>query len=244
MVSYKENTMDKLVVERSIWISASREHVWQPVTNPEKVVQWFVPNLPGAEMQRDDSGKITVHMGSMGIGFAMMEIVEPQRQVNIRSLPDQLITVRYTLDDQKGGTQVTVTAYGFESLPQEDRDDRIKLSGSGWEQALKNLKGYIDGVELPFPQAYTGPLFGYWRVPQEKIGIERSIWIEASCERVWKAVSDCHDQFQGQWRFASEFSPGHHRGYLHTAFCHTGRGGKDSAPHRQHEQYFRGVDTQ
>ena len=62
----------------------------------------FVFNLPRAEMQRDDSGKITVHMGPMAIDFATMEIVEPQRQVNIRRLPDQLITASYTLDDQKG----------------------------------------------------------------------------------------------------------------------------------------------
>jgi uncharacterized protein YndB with AHSA1/START domain len=53
--------MEKLVVERSIWIAAPRERVWQAVTDPEQLAQWFLPPTLGAQMKGDDRGKISVY---------------------------------------------------------------------------------------------------------------------------------------------------------------------------------------
>src|SRR5689334_12751234 len=131
--------MDKLVIEQSIWIAAARERVWQAVTTPEQIAQWFVPNLPGAVMKQDDSGKISVYLGEMGVDFVILEKVDSPHEVSIRSLPEKLLTTTYRLDDQKEGTLVTVTLAGFEALPENMRQDRLHLSGAGWEKALKNL---------------------------------------------------------------------------------------------------------
>jgi uncharacterized protein YndB with AHSA1/START domain len=182
--------MEQVTVERSIWIAAPRERVWQAVTNPELLVQWFVPNLPGALMKRDESGKISVHIGEMGIDFVVLEVIEPLRQATNRSLPDRLITTTYTLEEATEGTHVTVTITGFEALPEDARADRLDQIGTSWEQALKNLKAFIDGLKLPFPQAFVGPLFGYWRETRKKLALERSIWIAAPRERVWRAITD------------------------------------------------------
>ena len=189
--------MEQLTVERSIWIGAPRERVWQAVTDPTQVVQWFVPNLPGALMQRDDSGKVTVQIGEMGIDFVTLDMIEPLRRAAYRSLPDRLITTTYVLNDENEGTRVTVTMSGFEALLDDARADRLERSGTGWEQALKNLHAHVDGAALPFPQAFVGPLFGYWRVARKKVAVERSIWIDAPRERVWQAVTD-PNQIQ-QW---------------------------------------------
>lgn len=182
--------MAKLTVERSIWIAAPRERVWQALTDPEQVMRWFVPNLPGASMHRDDAGKLTIHIGEMGVDFVILEGVEPLRQMTSRSLPDRLIAVTYTLDDERDGTRVTVTMTGFEALPEDAREDRLGQSGTGWEKALQNLNASINGPDLPFPQAYVGPLFGYWRETGEKLAVERSIWIAVPRERVWRAITD------------------------------------------------------
>jgi hypothetical protein len=37
------NEMRKMAIERSIWIAAPRERVWQAVTDPAQIVQWFAP---------------------------------------------------------------------------------------------------------------------------------------------------------------------------------------------------------
>src|SRR5688572_19975639 len=63
LVTHKIQETKMVTIERSIWIAAPRERVWQAVTDPEQVIQWFVPNLPGALMKRDDNGKVTVHLG-------------------------------------------------------------------------------------------------------------------------------------------------------------------------------------
>jgi uncharacterized protein YndB with AHSA1/START domain len=182
--------MDQLTVERSIWIDAPRERVWQAVTDPEHVAQWLLPPALGAHMKRDASGTFFVCMGEMEIPFAIQEAAKEPQQVTSRSLPDQLIATTYALEEENGGTRVTVTMTGFEALPADAREDRIKPSGAAWEKALANLNASVAGAELPFPQGYVAALFGYRREAQATFAVERSIWIAAPRERVWHAITD------------------------------------------------------
>jgi uncharacterized protein YndB with AHSA1/START domain len=193
--------MKKQTVERTIWIDAPRQRVWQAVTDPEQLAQGFLPPALGAQMKRDDSGKLFVCMGPMEIPFAILEEVEPPRRLAGRGFPDKLITTTYTLEEEKGGTRVTVTMSGFESLPEDAAQERLAPSGASWEKALANLKAYVAGAELPFPQGYVAALFGYRREAKAKFAVERSIWIAASRERVWRAITD-PEQIE-KW-----FSPG------------------------------------
>lgn len=190
-----------LTVERSIWIDAPRERVWQAVTDPEQLAQWFMPPSLGAQMKRDDSGAISVLMGPMAIEIALLEAVDQPKQMRIRSLPDRLLATTYALAEEKGGTRVTVTMSGFEALPEDARQERLAPSSAGWEKGLANLKAYVEGKALPFPEGYTAALFGYRREAKEKFAVERSIWIKATRERVWQAITDL-EQLE-KW-----FSPG------------------------------------
>lgn len=141
-------------------------------------------------MKRDDRGKLFVCMGHMDIPIAILEAADPPWQVTSRNLPDRLIATTYTLEEEKDGTRVTVTMSGFESLPEDARQERLGPSGTAWEKALENLKAYINGAELPFPEGYVAALFGYRREAKKKFAVERSIWIAASRERVWQAITD------------------------------------------------------
>jgi uncharacterized protein YndB with AHSA1/START domain len=193
--------MDQLTVERSIWIDAPRERVWQAVTDPEHVARWLLPPALGAQMKRDARGTFFVCMGPMEVPIAIQEAPQEPRQVTSRSLPDQLIATTYLLEEENGGTRVTVRMTGFEALPAVARADRMKPSGAAWEKALANLKAAVVGAELPFPQGYVAALFGYRSEAKATFAVERSIWIEASRERVWHAITD-PAQIE-QW-----FSPG------------------------------------
>lgn len=177
-------------VERTIWIDTPRERVWRAITDPHELEKWFLPALPGAQLKLDDSGTLLVAMGPMEIGFAMVEGVDPQRRVTTRGLPDQLTAATYTLADQDGGTLVTVRMTGFESMPSNTASDRTAPSGAAWDKALANLKAYVEGNALPYPQGFIAALFGYRKESAAKFAIERSIWIDASRERVWEALTD------------------------------------------------------
>ena len=182
--------MEQPKVERSIWIDAPREKVWQAITDPAELAQWLLPPMLGADMKRDADDILFVSMGGMEIPVATLEEIDAPRQVRICGLPDRLIATIYRLEEEKDGTRVTVTMSGFERLPADARQDRLATSGAAWEKALANLKAYLTGTSLPFPEGYVAALFGYRRESEKSFAVERSIWIAAPRERVWSAITD------------------------------------------------------
>lgn len=182
--------MQTQTTERTIQMSTPRQQVWDSIIQPDQLVQWLVPNLPGAQLKRDNDGKVQIYLGEMGVDFAILQVIDPQRRASIMGLPDGVVTAQFILEDYHDGTRVTITLEGIESLPKELREDRLQTALDGWEKSLENLKAHVSGSELPFPQAFVGPLFGYWREVQQKPAIERSIWIAATRERVWQAITD------------------------------------------------------
>lgn len=177
-------------VERSIHIDAPRAKVWRAITDPAEIAQWFIPTLPGATMTRTDNGTLMIHIGEMGMDFAVLEIGEEGKSASMRSLPDRLRPATYTLDDHNGSTRVTVTVSGFDAAQDDGSNDRQRITGEGWDKTLGNLKAYIDGTDAPHPFAIIGPLFGFWREVRKRHAVERSIWIDARREKVWRAITD------------------------------------------------------
>ncbi len=196
----KGNLMDRIAVERSIWIKASIERVWSAITDPQQLSQWLLPPALGAQLQQNGD-TLAVMMGPMSIELALLEQVDRPRRVSLRGLPDKLISANFALDSENGGTRVTVALSGFEMLPEKAAQERLRPSGAGWEKALQNLKATIDGAALPYPEGYLTELLGYRRETDERLAVERSIWIKASIERVWAAITE--PEQLGKW-----FSPG------------------------------------
>jgi uncharacterized protein YndB with AHSA1/START domain len=190
-----------LELERGTWIAAPRERVWQAITDPEQLQQWSLPPALGASMTRDADGTLSVGLGGMKATVAVLEAMEPPRQVTTLGLPDRLIAITYTLEEENGGTRVRVVLRGGESLSGDAVQERLAPSGEAWEMALANLKAYVEGQELPYPYASQAAIYGYRRESREKFSIERSVWIAAPRERVWRAITD--PEQIGQW-----FSPG------------------------------------
>lgn len=142
--------MKEIVIERSIWIAAPRERVWQAVTDPAQITQWFAPGTPIAQR----GNIICVLIDGKEIEVAVIELLDPPRQITTRQLPEKLIATTYTLAEENGGTRFTVTETGFEALAEEVRQKRFEQDNAGWEMALANLQAYIDGKDLPRPEGF------------------------------------------------------------------------------------------
>jgi len=139
------NETEKLTIERSIWIAAPRERVWQAVTDPAQIAQWFAPGTSFSQ-----SGDIiSVRIGETEIEVAVIVLVDPPRQITTRNLPGMTITTTYTLKEENGGTRFTVTETGLESLSEDARKERLDQDSKGWETALENLKAFLEGGSLP-----------------------------------------------------------------------------------------------
>ncbi|HEU5014487.1 MAG TPA: SRPBCC family protein [Roseiflexaceae bacterium] len=193
--------MEQLSVERSMWIAAPRERVWQAVTDPEQIAQWLLPPALGAQLKRDGKGTLLVCLGPMEIPFANVEVDQALWSVRTQSLPERLLTTAYRLEEENDGTRITVTMTGFERLPADTRQDHLEPAGTSWEKALANLNAFIAGAALPFPEGYIAALSGYRRQTKQLFAVERSIWIAAPRERVWRAITNPAQM--EQW-----FSPG------------------------------------
>jgi uncharacterized protein YndB with AHSA1/START domain len=164
--------------------------VWRAITEPDELGAWFLPRELGAQMARDEAGKLSVVMGPMTMDMALLEGMDSPRQVTTRGLPDRLLATTYTLADEQDGTRVTVRMTGFEALPAEAASERLGPSGGAWEKALANLKAHLEGAELPYPQGFVAALLGYRREAPHRLMLERSIWIDAPRQKVWAAITD------------------------------------------------------
>ena len=142
--------MEKLAIERSIWIAAPRERVWQAVIDPIQIAQWFAPGTSFSQ----NGNTISVRINEVEVEVAVIELLDPPRQITTRNLPDRTLTTTYTLEEENGGTCFTVTETGFESLSEEARQARLDQDNQGWEMALENLKAFIDGRNLPRPEGF------------------------------------------------------------------------------------------
>ena len=96
-------------VERSIHIDAPRAKVWRAITEPAEIVQWFIPTVPGAQISRSDKGTLMMHIGEMGVDFALLDVVEDGCRATLLTLPDRRLPATYTLNEESGGTRLRST---------------------------------------------------------------------------------------------------------------------------------------
>ena len=142
--------MGRIAIERSIWIAAPRERVWQAVTDPAQIAAWFAP---GTSFSRNGN-IISIRVGEDDMEVAIIEVFDPPRQLTTRSLPDRALATTYTLEEENGGTRFTVTETGFEALSEEARQARLDQDDQGWIMALENLKASTEGRSLPRPEGF------------------------------------------------------------------------------------------
>jgi uncharacterized protein YndB with AHSA1/START domain len=147
-----EPAVGKLTVERSIWIAAPRERVWRAVT--EETDQWFSISTPATLSSRSPGGRISVTMQGVQIEVAVIEVYDPPHEFTTRELPGGLVTVSFLLDEENGGTRVTVIERGLEALPEQERQARLTRNAAAWTRALDNLSALISGAPLPHPEGF------------------------------------------------------------------------------------------
>jgi uncharacterized protein YndB with AHSA1/START domain len=140
--------MEKLTVERNIWINAPRERVWQAITNAEEINQWW-----GGDYWEISALEIgaTIKFGDPNdLMLATVAVVDPPREFSIQWPPQEQfhsipIYTTYVLTEENDGTRVMVSETGFEALPDDIRQKRFDSTAQGYETVLAGLKTFIEG---------------------------------------------------------------------------------------------------
>jgi uncharacterized protein YndB with AHSA1/START domain len=115
-------------IERDILIAAPPEVVWEVVTEPEHVSQWF--SDAAFEARPGANGMIADYE-------IRIEDVEPLRRFSFRW--DGSLLVEFTLTAEDGGTRLSLVESGF-----EERGGYKAEHEAGWTKFLGQLREYAE----------------------------------------------------------------------------------------------------
>jgi len=157
--TWKTKNMEKIAVERTIWIAASRERVWQAITDPAQVEQWFSPGTAWKSSGLEVGGTLSVYNPDTDshMYVQVIELVDPPHRLILRSRPEPPETPKVTtwiLEEENGGTRLILTYSGYELDPEDSRQKNMDENAVGFGLMLENIKAHIEGKSLPNPQGF------------------------------------------------------------------------------------------
>jgi uncharacterized protein YndB with AHSA1/START domain len=138
-------------ITRVVLIRAHRAAVWEAITTPELMTEWFGQK---AEFEKMEVGA-TGTLGWDGYGDFPVEIVEVDEPNTFafrwgqesEPISDETSTlVRFTLDDEPDGTRLTLVETGFNSVAGSDehRRKRADENRQGWNEELDELVAFLE----------------------------------------------------------------------------------------------------
>jgi uncharacterized protein YndB with AHSA1/START domain len=142
--------MERLAVERAVWISAAHERVWRAITDPEQLKQWYAPGCPWEIPALQVGTMVKFYNTDTDIQLAKIEVVEPMQEFTLRwqldeANPNTTLLNTFRLEEENGGTRVTVTQAGYESLPEGLRQQQIEQDEDAYTAIVEGLKAYVEG---------------------------------------------------------------------------------------------------
>jgi len=139
--------MEQLIVERTIWIAAPSERVWRAITEPQQLKQWYATGCPWEIPALQVGATVKFYNTDTDVQLATIEVVAPPHQFTVRwqlNQPDPELVNTTMLEEENGGTRVTVTQAGYESLPDEIRQKRVSEDAGAYAAVMESLKAHLE----------------------------------------------------------------------------------------------------
>jgi uncharacterized protein YndB with AHSA1/START domain len=153
-------------IEKKVLLRAPRERVWRAISDARQFGSWFGIKFDGPFVAGARTiGKMvptTVDLEAArrqkqyeGFKFEFaIDRIEPQRLFSFRWHPfavepgvdyskEQPTLVTFELEEEAGGTMLTVTESGFDRIPLERRAKAFAANEQGWAAQLKLIEKYL-----------------------------------------------------------------------------------------------------
>lgn len=136
--------MSNTTITKSIFLQASRETVWEYLTDKDKLGEWFHP----AESDLVE-GKPYALLGDASDSSSKMcwgEVLRAEKPSDlsytftIKPLDGALTTVTWTLEEAAGGTRVTLTHEGIGEAAGEAALGLLMALEEGWDKHFVKLR--------------------------------------------------------------------------------------------------------
>lgn len=142
---------EAFTVSRTITIAAAPDRVWAAITEPEHIAMWLGQSATLDKAAVGGTGKWSFD-GYGDVPFVIEEM-DPPRSIAYRwgssKSPDVDPVVstafRFTLTPIDGGTQLHVIEWGFENLP--DAQKQLSEHQEGWGAELDEMVAYLEGSQ-------------------------------------------------------------------------------------------------
>lgn len=142
-------------IEKQIHLKAPVSRVWRALTHHEEFGEWFRVKLDGPFVPGQPSTGHITHPGYEHIRWNAMtkEVVAESLfsfswhpyaidpDVDYSGEPQTLIEFRLKAVD--GGTLLTVTESGFDSIPEHRRAEAFRMNEGGWAIQVQNIADYV-----------------------------------------------------------------------------------------------------
>jgi uncharacterized protein YndB with AHSA1/START domain len=141
--------METLAVERSVLIKVPIERVWHAITDPAELGQWYAPGCPWEIPALQPGATIKFHNTDTDIQLATIEVLKPLREFTLRWQLDPMhagltLTNTFLLEPENGSTRVTVSQAGYESLPEDMRQQQLDQDADAYTAIAESLKNYLE----------------------------------------------------------------------------------------------------
>ena len=143
-------------IEKNVTLKAPRSRVWRAISDSQQFGEWFgvkldSPFKEGKTVRGKILNKAYEHMPL----DLEIEKIEPERYFAYRWHPypidpkvdysKELTTlVEFTLEDDNGGTALTIVESGFDRIPLARRAEAYRMDDQGWAGQIKNITKYVE----------------------------------------------------------------------------------------------------
>jgi uncharacterized protein YndB with AHSA1/START domain len=136
-----------VAVQRTIWVKAPVERVWQSVTSPEQLAQWYAPDHTWKIPALDVGGRVEFHNSATEILQATIEDLTPPQLFSLRwdAHDGAVLLTTFMLEAENQGTRVTIVESGYEGVPADSRQAWLDAAGNGYSVSLEHLKASLEG---------------------------------------------------------------------------------------------------
>ncbi|MFN8015445.1 MAG: SRPBCC domain-containing protein [Acidimicrobiia bacterium] len=139
----------KDIITRELSIKAEQENVYNVMAQPELITQWFPDRVEG-NFQVGERAKLFFD-GYNGFSQIYIETAQPYSHFGFRWAPGGIefpgdvldgpnTLVEFFLATIGDKTKVVVTESGFDSLPDDIKEQSWKMNSEGWDFMLSRLE--------------------------------------------------------------------------------------------------------
>jgi uncharacterized protein YndB with AHSA1/START domain len=153
-------------IEKKIVLKATRERVWQAISDSKRFGVWFGvefdgPFVEGASITgrivptQVDPDVAKLQEPARGMKFSVVvDRIEPMKRFSFRWHPfaidpkhdyskEPMTLVAFELREAEGGVLLTITESGFDKIPAARRAKAIESNDEGWAHQTRLIEKYL-----------------------------------------------------------------------------------------------------